>query len=145
MKNLRQFWCGVMVGAVAALVLWGPFTLGGAQDNAQNATYEEELKRAKAAIEEALKKDPNNSELWVHLGYAERNMQQIDQAQAAFEKAISLNPKNVTAHFMLGLIYEKKKLYSNARTSWRVCLENSQDQRIKEMARKHLTQLEKNP
>lgn len=135
---------GSALSALSAVWLAGWFILA-AQDKTSDKSYDDEVKRAKAAIEEALQKDPENSQLWVHLGFAERNMQQIDQAQTAFEKAIALNPKNVTAHFMLALIYEKKKSFDKARTSWRVCLEHSKDERIKEIARKHLALLEKTP
>jgi cytochrome c-type biogenesis protein CcmH/NrfG len=100
-----------------------------------------EAERARAAIEESLRKDPANSELWTHLGYAWRELGSIDESQRAFEKAVSLNPKNLKAGFMLGLIYEKKKLKEKAIAAWTACLA-SPEPKVRDIAKSHLHRLE---
>src|SRR5690349_2171175 len=71
--------------------------------------------RTVSALEENLKNDPTNSDLWVHLGFAYRKTGQINDAQKAFEKAVSLNPKESNAYYMLGLIYESKHMTPDAK------------------------------
>jgi cytochrome c-type biogenesis protein CcmH/NrfG len=97
--------------------------------------------RAAAAIEQALKTDPNNAELWVHLGFAHRKQGQIDQAQTAFEKARSLDPRTKEALYMLGLIYEKKGRKTDAQRAWQDYLAAETDPIKKADAEKHLQEL----
>lgn len=99
--------------------------------------------RAKAAIEEAVKKDPANAELWLHLGFAFKKLDDADGAQKAFEKVVELNPKSASAHYMLGLIYEKKKMKEQAIAAWKACLANATEDSMKEIAQKHLGHLQK--
>src|SRR6266700_6557792 len=75
--------------------------------------------RAASALEEDIKADPNNPELWLHLGFAYRKLNKIDQAQSAFEKVVSLTPNNKDAYFMLGLIYESKNMKPEAEKAWK--------------------------
>jgi len=98
--------------------------------------------RAVAALEQDLKTDPNNSELWLHLGFAYRKLDQVDQAQAAFEKAASLNPRSEDAYYMLGLIYEKKGQKSQALSVWKNYLAAETDPIKRSVAQKHIHQLE---
>lgn len=98
----------------------------------------EELRKVRAVIEEALKTDAGNSELWVHLGLVERKLERVDLAQAAFERGASLNPRNANAHFMLGLIYEKKKLTERAIAAWEACRAAAGDEKMREIADKHI-------
>ena len=106
-------------------------------------TADPEALRAKQAIEAAIAKDPGNSELWLHLGFACKKLDDVEGSQNAFEKAVSLNPRSASAHYMLGLIYEKKKLKEQAIASWKACLANATDDQMKEIARKHLAHLQK--
>ena len=41
---------------------------------------------AVSKLEQDVKSSPNNPELWLHLGFAYRKADQIDQAQSAFQK-----------------------------------------------------------
>src|SRR5580692_4926054 len=72
------------------------------------ATGPNDKQDAVSALEQDVKTNPNNAELWLHLGFAYRKDDQLDKAQNAFEKVSSLDPNNRDALYMLGLIYEKK-------------------------------------
>lgn len=100
-----------------------------------------EAERTKTAIEAELGKDPENSELWVHLGHAWLQLKNVEEARRAFEKALALNPKNLRTQFMLALIYEKKELTEKAAAAWKACLD-SPDPYVREVAQKHLHHLE---
>ena len=97
--------------------------------------------RATAALEQDLKTDPNNAELWLHLGFAYRKMGRIDQARNAFEKASSLNPKEKDALFMLGLIYESKGQTDAAQKAWTSYLAAETDSEKRALAQKHIHHL----
>jgi cytochrome c-type biogenesis protein CcmH/NrfG len=97
--------------------------------------------RAVSALEEDLKTDPNNAELWLHLGFAYRKLGKIDQAQNAFEKVSSLNPNEKDAFFMLGLIYESKNQKDAAEKAWKSYLAAETDAGKRSIAQKHIHHL----
>lgn len=101
----------------------------------------DDKERAVAALETALKADPSNTELWIHLAFAQRKLDRIDQAQASFEKAVSLSPKNEDALYMLGLIYEKKEMKADALRTWKQYLTVSTNPEKKSVAEKHIHHL----
>src|SRR5262249_49559190 len=101
----------------------------------------EESLRVKASLEQSLKNDPNNSELWTHLGFTEHKLSDVDGAQAAFEKAVALNPRNADALYMLGLIYEKKKMTAEALKTWNALLTATDDKWKHDVAEKHIHHL----
>jgi cytochrome c-type biogenesis protein CcmH/NrfG len=136
----RMCWPRWAVAAIGtAIVAAGLIGLAG---NAVSNSQDSETQRAKTAIEEAIKKDPANSELWLHLGFIEKKLGNVEASQTAFEKCVSLNPKNADAYYMLGLIYEKKKMKDQAIGAWKSCLANTTEERVKEIARKHLSHLQ---
>lgn len=100
-----------------------------------------EQERAVAALEQDLKTDPNNAELWLHLGFAYRKLGNIDQARNAFEKVSSLNPKEKDAFFMLGLIYESEHQKDAARKAWTSYLAAETDREKRAIAQKHIHHL----
>jgi cytochrome c-type biogenesis protein CcmH/NrfG len=101
----------------------------------------EELLKVKSVIEKAIEADPDNSELWVHLGLVHRKLDRVEDARNALERASNLNPKNANAYFMLGLIYEKKKDTAKALAAWEACLKNAKEDRMREIAGKHIKHL----
>lgn len=101
----------------------------------------EELKKNAEALEMAVKQNPSDIELYIRLGFAYARLENADEAQKAFENAVRLDPKRAIAHYMLGLIYEKKGLEEKAITAWKACLENAAEPRLRETARKHLHHL----
>lgn len=101
----------------------------------------QEKERAISALETAIKADPNNAELWIHLAFANRKLDRIDRAQEAFEKAVALSPGNQDALYMLGLIYEKKEMKAEALKTWKQYLAVSTNPEKKTVAEKHIHHL----
>lgn len=48
--------------------------------------------------------EPDNSEAWYELGYAQEHLQQPQAAEASYKQALSLDPANTDAMFRLGLM-----------------------------------------
>ena len=124
----------------AGLILLMFFMVASPSGNASDSTAAPK-ERAVAALEQDLKTDPNNSELWLHLGFAYRKMGNMDQAQAAFEKASSLNPREPDAFYMLGLIYESKHQTQAAEKAWKDYLAAETDSSKRAIAEKHIHHL----
>jgi cytochrome c-type biogenesis protein CcmH/NrfG len=99
------------------------------------------LRAEAAALEARAATAPADAELRVRLGLAYSRLEQVDDARRAFEQATALDPRNAGAHYMLGLIYEKKGLKTQALAAWKACLEHAADPRMKETARKHIHHL----
>lgn len=97
--------------------------------------------RAVSALEEDIKTDPNNAELWLHLGFAYRKLEKIDQAQNAFEKVVALNPGSADPYFMLGLIYESKHQNAQAGEAWKKYLAAETNPEKRAIAEKHIHHL----
>lgn len=97
--------------------------------------------RAAASLEQSLKSDPQNAELWVHLGFAYRKLERLDPAREAFEKAASLDAKNQEAWYMLGLIYEKQQKGQDALRAWRSYLAVVTDPEKRATAESHIHHL----
>src|SRR5689334_3271556 len=121
---------------LVTLLMWGLPVHG--LDSASPGTQRE---RAATAIEEDLKTDPNNAELWLHLGFAYRKLNKIDQAQSAFEKVVALSPNNKDATFMLGLIYESKNMKAEAEKAWKNYMATETDPEKRAIAEKHIHHL----
>jgi len=101
----------------------------------------EELTKAAGHLEEAVRQHPDDVELYIYLGMTYTRLDKADAAQQAFETVVRLDPKRGIAHYMLGLIYEKKGLKDKATAEWRACLETAVEPRMRETARKHLHHL----
>ena len=104
----------------------------------------EDLNKNAAALNTALTQDPANIELYIRLGFTYTKLDKADDAQKAFENAVRLDPRRAIAHYMLGLIYEKKGLKEKAIAAWKACLENTTEPRNRETALKHLHHLTTN-
>ncbi len=100
-----------------------------------------ELARTATELEQALILRPENVELHIKLGFTYTRLGKADEAQRAFETAARLDPKKAIAHYMLGLIYEKKGLKARAIAAWQACLDTAADQHMRETAIKHLNTL----
>jgi cytochrome c-type biogenesis protein CcmH/NrfG len=131
----RHYW------TLAGLALLG--LLAGAVPGWSSENYPpgEPKERAIAALEEDLKTDPDNAELWLHLGFAYRKLENISQAQQAFEKVTALSPGEKSAYFMLGLIYESRRNAAAARSAWTTYLSLETDPEKRAVAVKHIHHL----
>lgn len=100
-----------------------------------------ELARTATQLEQALIMQPENVELHLKLGFTYTRLEKVDDAQRCFETAARLDPKRAIAHYMLGLIYEKKGLKARAVSAWQACLETAAEQHMRDTAIKHLNTL----
>ncbi len=99
------------------------------------------LKKEAADLERQSAANPKNADLFMRLGFTYARLKQADDAQRAFETAVSLDPKIPKAHYMLGLIYEKKGLRDRALAAWRACLENASEPAMRATATRHIHNL----
>lgn len=70
--------------------------------------------KAVTELEEAVKKDPKNSQAYFHLGKNYQALKNEDKAVAAYKKAIEIKPDFAEANYELGTIYVRKKDYETA-------------------------------
>jgi Flp pilus assembly protein TadD len=56
-------------------------------------------------LEQALKRFPDNANLHNELGFAYRNLKQLDQAFAHYRRALEINPQHRSAHEYIGEAY----------------------------------------
>lgn len=89
----------------------------------------------------AYQAQPKQAWLFVKIGRLYSQINDAEKAQLAFEKAIEIDPKNDEAHFMLALIFEKKKMDDKALYHWKLCLENTSNLNFKSIAQKHINYL----
>ncbi len=101
----------------------------------------EALVKDAAELETAVTREPGSIELHLRLGFTYSRLEKADDAQRAFESVVRLDPKRAIAHYMLGLIYEKKGLKEMAAAAWQACLDNAVEHHLRETARKHLHHL----
>ena len=117
------------------------FVVMGVRVHAEYPATSGQKERAVSALEQDIKTDPNNAELWLHLGFAYCKLDNIDQAQNAFERAALLNPQAKDAYFMLGLIYESKHQKQEAEKAWKSYLAVEKDPEKRAVAEKHIHHL----
>ena len=98
--------------------------------------------RTVAALEQAIKSDPANADLLLHLAFAYRKVNKLDEAQSAFEKVRALDPHNRDALYMLGLIYEKEHRTPDARQAWKDLLSTETNAEKRGIAEKHIHHLD---
>jgi cytochrome c-type biogenesis protein CcmH/NrfG len=108
---------------------------------ADPASPADQKARTVAALEQDVKTDPSNAELWLHLGFAYRKSEKIDQALEAFQKAAALNPRETDAFYMLALIYESKHDKPAAQKAWKDYLAGETDAAKRSVAEKHIHHL----
>jgi len=98
--------------------------------------------RTVTALEQAVKTDPSNADLMLHLAFAYRKVDKLDAAQSAFEKVRALDPHNRDALYMLGLIYEKEHRTADARQAWTDLLAAETNTEKRSIAEKHIHHLD---
>jgi tetratricopeptide (TPR) repeat protein len=81
-------WCGVAAA-------WA------ADDNLDQLVKGSHFKRAHAALDAAIKKNPNDAHALVQMAVVKRAYGDLEAAQKLAEKAISLDPKNPDYHYEL--------------------------------------------
>ncbi|MBI4056523.1 MAG: tetratricopeptide repeat protein [Elusimicrobia bacterium] len=111
----------------------------------------DELLRQKEALHAAIKIQPNDAELWMKLGFLQKDLGEWDEALANFQKVIEIDPQKVKAYYLVALIKERKikavpagdreRVKAQAIQAWEKCLQVSEDAKVREVAQKHLNRL----
>lgn len=70
--------------------------------------------KAVAELEEAVKKDPKNSQAYFQLGKNYQTLKNEEKAVGAYKNAIEIKPDYAEANYELGTIYVRKKDYETA-------------------------------
>jgi len=78
-----------------------------------------------AALNEAIRLDPNNARALVLRGYAFRQQNDYDSALSDFEKALKIDPKNADAYQFRSAIYEEKGMLDKAIEDMTQAIENT--------------------
>ncbi len=74
-------------------------------------------------LEEVLKKDPDNDQLLVELGWLHYRTGNYQKANQSLTRAVAVNKLNPAAHFNLGLVYRETGLLQKAVEEFRRTLE----------------------
>ncbi len=73
------------------------------------------------------------------IAYLEKN--DAKNAEENFKKALLLDKKTVSAHYMLAMLYEKEKKYDQSIEKWEKICKYTKNEKLKNLAVKHLEQL----
>jgi len=79
-------------------------------------------KLAEAALSHAVELDPNNLGALVQLAQTRASLMNLDQAITDYKKAITLSPRNAPLFAALGVLYEKKGDWQQARDNYQKAL-----------------------
>ena len=93
-------------------------------------------------LRDEIGKRPDEPDTQLLLGVAYLEKSDYDSAKDALEKALALKPDSVPAHYSLAMLFEKEKNYSRASSEWRKVLLLTADKNLKDLASKHIKQLE---
>lgn len=86
-----------------------------------------------------LQKETADKYILIAIAYIEE--EQFSLAEESLNKALSLQPKAVPAYYMLAMLYEKQKLWDKAIQKWENICKYTKNEKLKELAQKHLEQL----
>src|ERR1700719_460549 len=84
-------------------------------------------RKAISAYKEALRFDPENSDIWSALGLALQRSQDFPGAINAYEKAAALAPHEAQIHESLGMVFERAGMRGDAQAAYAkaLCLYNA--------------------
>ncbi|MDT8286698.1 MAG: tetratricopeptide repeat protein [Elusimicrobiales bacterium] len=125
--------------AVIFLIPMLAAAVGGRQPVSPEAAAQ--LRKEAVALRQQAAADPRNADILVKLGFVYARLKRPDDARRAFESAVALDPARAEAHYMLGLIYEKKGMKDKALASWRACLESAKEPGMRATAARHIHNL----
>jgi tetratricopeptide (TPR) repeat protein len=121
---MRYIWLALMptfaVSALADLALTKEGE-GGCRSNTRRASERaeellnrQEYREARSVLEEALRTDPSNPDLYALLGYACRGLGNNDKAMVAFTQAIRHNTREAAVFYSRGYLYAGRKEWGHA-------------------------------
>ena len=81
------------------------------------------------------------AEKYILIAIAYIEEEKFSLAEESLNKAIFLQPKAVPAYYMLAMLYEKQKLWDKAIQKWENICKYTKNEKLQELAQKHLEQL----
>lgn len=69
---------------------------------------QQDWSKLSSVAEKWIKAEPNNSEAWYELGFAQEHLKQKTEAEKSYRHAIMLNAQNIDALFRVGIIASEK-------------------------------------
>ena len=90
----------------------------------------QKVDEAKAALEDALKQDPNNPNAWYNLGLLAKNSGEAQAAIDAFKRVIDIDPNDADTWYFLGTAYVQAKQFPQAIDAFAARAENQPAARL---------------
>lgn len=138
MKNIIMAYLAFLILCSAAVVSGGETGL----NNALALVNQGKIDQAIAVLHKEIEKNPQGPESYLLLGVAYLEKNEYVSAKNYLEKALTLNPDSIPAHYTLAMLYEKEKSYLKAISEWTKVYQLAGDKNLKELANKHVRQLE---
>lgn len=129
-------------------LLCSPFAILAAEQTAAQhyqtgLTYERlgRYDEAYTELQVAYALDPQNPQLALALGIVASRLGRLEVSLRALEQSIALDPSSVASYYHLALLYEKNGAKDRALDAWHRFLSLSQDEILKQVAKKHIQYL----
>lgn len=103
---------------------------------------EGKYKEAIELLKQIYKETPSSIELNLSLAIAYVQTDEYEKAKFHLGECLKVKKDLISARYILAMIYEKEKKYEKAIEEWRLIFKISQDKELKEMAEKHIKQIE---
>lgn len=112
--------------------------------NAMVLVNEGRTEEAINLLNDEIAKNPQTPDAHLALGMAYLNSGNYSLAEESLLKAVQLNPSSVAVHYSLAMFYEKERKLPKAYFEWKIVYQLAEDKNLKELARKHISQMEGN-
>ena len=89
--------------------------------------------------QDLLQKETADKYILMAIAYIEE--EKFSLAEESLNKAVSIQPKAVPAYYMLAMLYEKQKQLDKAIEKWENICKYTKNEKLKELAQKHLARL----
>ncbi len=114
-----------------------------AQHYQSGLTYERlgRYDEAYTELQVAFALTPNDAQVALALGIVASRLGRMDVALRALEQSVASNASSVASYYHLALVYEKNGANERALDAWHRFVSLSQDETLKEVAKKHIQYL----
>lgn len=109
-----------MLRIVIALLILTNSIQCNADPNGPNLSHQEK------SLKEAIKEEPNNSDLYFELGMVYESQNKYGKAEEVLKKCLALDPHHAKAHNLLGHVYEELGDYTSAIEHYKKAIESDE-------------------
>ncbi|MHB9154806.1 MAG: tetratricopeptide repeat protein [Endomicrobiales bacterium] len=137
----REFWILLLL----AYVVLGVNIIkaeGTNLNRAMQMVNEGRTEEAISLLRQEIEKNPETGDVHLALGVAYLDKDDFDAARVSLEKARDLSPNSVPVHYSLAMLYEKERRLELAVSEWKTVYQLTDSRELKELADKHIRQLE---